>query len=66
MSAHSGPVVIRTYPKHISVLCPLGHLVTAHRTDDGTFGGSWFEAAVSAHQSGLRPWVVECGGTVPS
>jgi hypothetical protein len=44
--------IIRFSDKHVSVLCPRGHIIEG-RWLDSTWGGSAFEAEVAAHQAGL-------------
>jgi len=37
----------------LTVLCPIGHLIE-HFYFDRTFGGSWLEAEIGAHQAGYE------------
>lgn len=51
----SGRAVIRHNAKHgyIIVLCPLGHLIEAHKLDR-SFGGSMFECELGSRHDGDR------------
>ena len=42
--------IIRFYDTHISVLCPLGHVIDYN--DLKNFGGSMFAVEINAHQNG--------------
>lgn len=44
-----------------TVLCPLGHIVTASPLGRD-FAGSFLEAKIVAHQRGGSQWVVKCEG----
>jgi hypothetical protein len=44
--------IVRFGKTHVSVLCPIGHLICA-RFLDRTWGGSWLEAEIGAHIAGL-------------
>jgi hypothetical protein len=61
MATHEGPVRIRRGSWGLTVLCPLGHIVTA-REAGPDLAGSDFLARVVAHQSGQRVWRVTCEG----
>ena len=67
MEAIEGPVTIRFYDKHYSVLCPRGHLLTGG--DFRHWAWSMREAKITAHQHAQRTdsqhglWVAECDGT---
>jgi len=45
--------IIRYTKTHILVLCPLGHLLEAHKIDRD-FGGSWIEAELGFRHEGDR------------
>lgn len=61
---HEGPVQIRFYKKWISILCPLGHSVSAVMLDEN-WGGSAIESQIANHQHGSIPWTVKCYGALP-
>jgi hypothetical protein len=44
--------MVRFNDTHVSVLCHMGHLITARQLDK-TWGGSYFEAEVAAWTHGL-------------
>lgn len=60
---HTGPVRVAFHARHVTVMCPLGHVVTG-RALGPDWGGSDLEARIGAHQTGSRPWVVTCGGAL--
>lgn len=62
---HTGPVDVRFTGWGVTVLCPVGHLVTA-RAHGPDLAGSAFMADVTAHQHGSRPWTVTCHGAAGS
>ncbi len=45
--------IIRYGKTHISILCPIGHLIEAHKLDN-SFGGSAFEAELAHRRPGDR------------
>jgi hypothetical protein len=66
-TTHEGPVVVR-FSRHrgrdyYSVLCPVGHLVTAGAITPQTWPGSAIEAKIASHQT-RRDWHVVCDGAV--
>ena len=58
--------IIRFGPTHVSVLCPIGHLLTGHALDH-SLAGSQFEAELSAHAAAehnmFDRMAVKCRGT---
>jgi hypothetical protein len=48
---HKPEPIVRINKTHVVVLCPIGHLIEAHKLDSN-FGGSALEAELGAYQTG--------------
>lgn len=61
--SHEGPVVVRFSGDRVTVLCPLGHVVTGRQLGPD-FAGSWLEARIAQHQAD-GSWTATCEGADP-
>lgn len=44
-------IIVRIYKKRVTVLCPMGHLISGYMLDN-SFGGSSLEANLGSYQNG--------------